>query len=96
MAEAAQLCRQQGVKLSIGVYPWAEQISGRRLKSKQVLFWREFAKKERVGFVDLFPYFINKIPTEKILSMYFIPGDVHWNEAGHALVARGIMNNMEK
>jgi len=96
MAKLAELCSRHGVKLDIGVYPWPVQVLGHRLNSKQVVFWRDFASKRGIGFIDLFPYFINKTSASKIVEAYFIPGDVHWNAAGHALVARGILQHLAR
>lgn len=96
MGQVAELCRRRGIELTIGVYPWPEQIKARRLNSKQVVFWRDFAGKEKTGFIDLFPHFIGKTPAEAVLSRYFIKGDVHWNAAGHALVAGALLPKLQK
>ncbi|HVR64834.1 MAG TPA: SGNH/GDSL hydrolase family protein [Polyangia bacterium] len=79
--------RAHGMPVHVIVYPWPEQIRARDLESKQVTMWRDFARRENVGFTNLFPDFFRD-DAEAVIKAYFIDGDSHWNESGHALVAR--------
>jgi len=118
-----ELCAQKNIKLYIVVYPWPTQIYFRDINSIQVRYWKEFAVRNRIDFVDLFPDFMKLDPGatvdvpgrnretaeslfvgidlfppfvgraphpafRDIYMKYFIPDDVHWNPAGHVLVAR--------
>lgn len=82
-----ELLRANGIKLTISVYPWPDQIYRHDLDSKQVQFWEAWAKKNHVLFINHFPDFINEKNWREMLDEYFIPGDVHWNAKGHRLVA---------
>ena len=50
---------------------------------------RSFCEREKVGFVNLFPAFIDAAlgGPDAVYDRYFIRDDVHWNEAGNARVA---------
>jgi hypothetical protein len=87
MDQLLQLCREEGVRLTVAVYPWPDQIVRADLDSRQARFWRAWAQARNVDFLDYFPEFINKTPPRQVLERYFIPEDIHWNEAGHRLVA---------
>ena len=80
--------KERGIPLTVAVYPWPDQILARDLDSKQVTFWRAWAEERGAGFVNLFPTFINERDPVAVITDDFIPYDVHFNEAGHQLVAR--------
>ncbi len=80
-------CREHDIRLTVAVYPWPDQIVRGDLQSRQSRFWRAWTASRSVDFVDLFPAFIDQTPPAQVLERYFIPGDIHWNEAGHKLVA---------
>lgn len=51
------------------------------------LYDENFAEKNGIGFINLYPAFINP-PVSAALGMeFFIPNDNHWNKNGHWLVA---------
>ncbi len=77
------------IDMTLVVYPWPTQILHQDRDSIQVTFWRAWAEERSVRFLDLFPDFIpaGEAPRE-VIRTYFIPGDLHWNEQGHRLVAR--------
>jgi hypothetical protein len=86
-----ELLAARGIRLTVAVYPWPDQVRHIDLKSKQVTFWREWAAAHGAGFIDHFPQFIDGTPADGVLDRYFIPGDVHWNEAGHKVIADGFL-----
>lgn len=89
MRSLAGFAREHAIELVIVVYPSPYQIFANERAGKQTEFWRAFAERERVGFVDLFPAFVDpaRLPADAAYERYFIPDDVHWNEAGQAFVA---------
>ncbi len=89
-----RLLRRYRIGMTLVVYPWPTQILHRDLNSIQVRFWREWAAEHSVHFMDLFPDFIpeGRDPKE-VIRKYFIPGDIHWNEAGHRLVSDRLLEN---
>jgi hypothetical protein len=89
LSALAELCARRGLPLTLVVYPWPANILASELSHPQVTHWRAFAAEHGARFVDLFPDFIgaDHDPHDTIARL-FIEGDVHWNAAGHALVAR--------
>ncbi len=91
MNKLYDLLEEQNIKLTVAVYPWPDQIINNNLDCIQVSFWRDWSAGHDVKFLDYFPYFVKPNNTERdnklILDKYCIPGDVHWNEEGHSLVA---------
>ncbi|MCF8352027.1 MAG: hypothetical protein K9H15_12725 [Bacteroidales bacterium] len=94
MAKLAELCREKFIGLTIVVYPWPVQIVAGDLESIQVQFWQRFSKEYKTGFVNLFPAFFEGAPEVNVVEKYYIPGDVHFNEKGHELVARKLLENL--
>ena len=88
MDELYDLLAARNIKLTIAVYPWPEQILKRDLDSIQVGIWQKFCHDRHVPFLNYFPVFVqSKIEASKMISDYFIKGDVHWNDKSHAVVA---------
>jgi hypothetical protein len=88
MRKLSELCRAHGISMNIAVYPWPAQIRRRELRSRQVKIWRRFSEENRALFLNYFPDFIAAGDARATVGRYFIRGDVHWNAAGHELVAR--------
>lgn len=86
------LLAERGIALTIAVYPWPDQIAHRDLDSIQVRFWQKWAEENGVRFFNLFPVFIKGQIPEDSLRKYYIKGDVHWNAAGHRLVAESFLD----
>ncbi len=89
MDKLYRLCKDHGIKLTVAVYPWPHQIKARDIDSKQVAVWKKFTQDRGLAFIDYFPDFIGSSSPDSIIQKYFIKGDVHWNEAGHGLIAQG-------
>jgi len=86
----AGLLRPRGIRLTVAVYPWPDQIRHHDLASVQVSFWRQWAADHGAGFIDYFPRFVRP-EADHVLASNFIRGDIHWNEAGHEVVAEGFL-----
>jgi hypothetical protein len=80
-----RLMREHNVSLTLAVYPWPDQIRAGDKKSIQEVEWQRFCQEHNIGFVSYFSEFVRE-NAEETVQQYFIPGDVHWNEKGHALV----------
>lgn len=84
------LCHARGLELTLVVYPAPAQLQARERDSPHVRRWREWCAREQVGFVDLFPAFLDAGAPADIYRALFIAGDVHWNAEGHRLVAEAL------
>jgi len=90
MTRLAELLRARRIPLTIVVYPWADQLKVNDRSSPHVTYWRQWAKRERADFIELFtPFFAeaDSLGTEEAITRYFIQDDVHWSASGHRLVA---------
>ncbi|MCX6305735.1 MAG: hypothetical protein NT040_12300 [Bacteroidetes bacterium] len=90
MQKLYDLCTRNGIKLTIAVYPWPDQIRQNDLECKEVIIWKDFAQLHQIRFIDFFPDFITAQDTS-VIKKYFIEGDVHWNEQGHKKIADKII-----
>ena len=77
------LCASHGAVLTVVVYPWPRQLRNQWDARFLSLVWSSLAEEDGIRLVDLTPGFLE---IESWRS-YFIPGDNHWNEKGHQLVA---------
>jgi hypothetical protein len=80
-----QICRDWHCKVTLVVYPLPDQIAAHDRDSIQVRYWRDWCAKRDVRFINGFEPFFHE-PADVVLRKYFIPGDVHYNEAGHRLL----------
>jgi hypothetical protein len=80
------LLDKYNIKLIVGIYPWPDQVYHKDLNSRQVIIWQDWAIQHNVKFFNMFPAFINLGNPQKVITDYYIQGDVHWNAKGHALV----------
>lgn len=94
MDELLLLLRARKIDLVLAVYPWPDQLDARDLDSIQVRFWRSWCEGRAVPFVDLFPLFIGARSAVDVYDEYFIPGDSHWNAAGHRLVGDELVRRL--
>jgi lysophospholipase L1-like esterase len=88
------LCRTHQIKMTIVIYPWTEQMQEEDWNSKQVTIWDNFAKTNQLDCVNFFPIFqrlCQQKGYDKMYQTYFIKGDVHWNEAGHRIIANEVI-----
>tara|TARA_B100000315_G_scaffold130026_1_gene119700 strand:- start:872 stop:2050 length:1179 start_codon:yes stop_codon:yes gene_type:complete len=92
MKKLTDLCKINGIRLNIVIYPWPYQIQKRDLNGLHVSEWTKFSENNGIKLLNLFPLFINDKPVDLILANYFIEGDVHWNRLGHKLIANSLFD----
>lgn len=94
MTQLSDLLNRHTIGLTVAVYPWPDQIYHRDLDSLQVRYWQRWGEENGVKVLNLFPSFIRKDrdPVGDI-ERFFITGDVHWNQAGHQLIADEFLNH---
>lgn len=81
------LLARHGIGLTVAVYPWPDQVLLGDRDSRQAAYWRAWAEQSGAGFLDYFPRFVGVGPPRETVRDYFIAGDIHWNAAGHRVVA---------
>ncbi|MDD2714435.1 MAG: SGNH/GDSL hydrolase family protein [Candidatus Wallbacteria bacterium] len=100
MDKLRAILAEKGIRLTVVVYPWPDQIFHQDLNSIQVVFWKNWCSERSVNFLDLFPLFVKENGTieesESTFKRYFIPMDIHWNEEGHRLVADRLFDYFSK
>ena len=87
MDRLAELLRARSIPLRLVIYPWPTQIERGERDNPHVAYWHEWSRRTGTPLLDLFPAFIGGEPGRQTLERLFIASDVHWNAAGHALVA---------
>ncbi|MCH7865136.1 MAG: SGNH/GDSL hydrolase family protein, partial [Proteobacteria bacterium] len=90
-----RLLKGKNILLTLVVYPWPHQIIVNNPNSIQVEYWQTWAKKNDVGFLNLFEIFFEGDAMSTI-EKNFIPSDVHWNNEGHKLVAKKLLDFIKK
>lgn len=102
MQKLADLCKARGIKMTVAVYPYPGEIQYRQRNSRQIDIWKKFSESNNISFINYYPDFFNapvlespntKASTNYVLNAYFIPGDPHWNEHGHRLIANKLPIN---
>ena len=92
----SELCNQNNIKVTIVIYPWPSIIDQRDPYNIQVGFWEKYCTMNNIGFINLYPYFINETNPTEMIQQYFIPGDVHWNIEGNQYVAEVLLKHLSE
>lgn len=87
MTEIATDLRKRGIALTVMVYPWPQQLPHLGRPSRAETVWADWAKENRVDFINLFRDFSRLGPAESIQKNYYLQNDWHWNDRGNAFVA---------
>jgi len=90
MKRVAALLARHGIPLTVAVYPWPQHLRLGDRNSLHRSFWKSWAAREHVKFVDLFePFFAaaDERGSDEVIDSLYVHGDVHWNAAGHQFVA---------
>ena len=93
MDQIRALTAARGIDLVVGVYPWTDQILGADRDSRQVRFWSQWCRERGVRFLDFFPDFVSddEAANGAVVERYFIPDDIHFNEAGNRYFAERLI-----
>lgn|GEM_PF-702564 len=82
-----ELCQKHQIPLTITVHPWRTQVKKGEAEDRHTQYWQKFAQENDIGFINLYPVFINELPAGKVIQNHFIEDDNHWTASGHQLVA---------
>ena len=80
------LCDKNNIKVALVIYPWPGQILYDKVNSKHVNIWKKFCEQRCENFINLFPLFfdeINQNSKEKVVELFYLKNDVHFNEDAH-------------
>ncbi len=95
MQALADLLRQNGIPLTIAVYPWPALIASYDPDNRQVTMWREFCAQNCKTFIDLFPAFnAAKQAHADWYERLFIFGDFHFSAEGNRLMFRELTKHL--
>ena len=93
LVKILEILRQHRVQPVLVIYPWLEQVDAGVVPSPAEILWTEWARQHDVPLVNLFPMFV---PLGKTYEKTFcLPGDGHWNAAGHKKVAEVLIPRIE-
>ena len=94
------LNKEHKIETTIVVYPWISNIYYNDLDSLQVEIWKKFSQKNKIKFLNLFPFFIeanrDHIKNKEIIKEFFIPFDIHYNKRGHEVIAKAFLDFYNK
>ncbi|MBM3577495.1 MAG: SGNH/GDSL hydrolase family protein [Alphaproteobacteria bacterium] len=91
-----QLLSSRGIALSVGVYPWPQQLLYDVENSRQARIWRDWCAGKCRKFFDHFPdFFAYKTQDHDFIRSLYFWGDFHFNAKGNALLAQGLIKNYE-
>jgi len=96
VAQLDSLCKINGVELIVSVHPWQSQVEKGDTTNYYVASWSAFCLKREIGFINLYPVFINSENPYIVMRDYYIKEDNHWNERGHAAVAKYLKERILK
>ena len=93
-----ELLEGEGVKLSVGVYPWPAQIREMMLNDSdsnlQAEIWRDFCINRCAHFINMFPRYFDLVKNssvDDVYNRYFIQGDIHYNREGNQLIYEALL-----
>lgn len=90
-----ELLAANGMPLSVGVYPWPQQLLYDEENSRQAQIWRDWCAGKCKRFFDHFPAFFEaKRRDPDFVRKLFIWGDVHYNARGNEILADGLIEKV--
>ena len=95
MRRLKELCERNDIGLTISVHPWPDQVLKGDTTNLFVESWRDFASNNNVGFINLYPVFINETNAVITANQCYIQGDNHWNATGHRKVGEALVDHFE-
>ena len=85
---------EKNIPLSVGVYPWPQQLLYDKEDSRQVAVWRDWCENKCRRFFNHFSALVAyKREHPNFLRDLFIWGDIHYNSFGNELIARDLVTH---
>ena len=88
------ILKERNIEMSIGVYPWPQQLKNDKVNSEHVNMWKKFCISKCKYFVNFFPIFFEKMNNSSYINVYkkyFFWNDVHFNKEGNKLIANKLL-----
>ena len=92
------LLKKNNIKMSVGIYPWPAQILYDNSQSKIVKLMSNFCINKCEFFFNNFTDFFNEttlVNKEKVISKYYIEGDVHFNSLGNEKIFQNFVRTFK-
>ena len=87
-----EILAAHGIALSVGVYPWPQQLLYDSEQSRQVAIWRDWCAGKCRNFFDHFPVFFQyKRDHPGFLRELFIWGDIHYSALGNKVLGNSLI-----
>ena len=83
----ADYLRDRGIPMTLVIYRWPQYRMPAAGEGLYQRYWRKWAARHGVNFIDLFHLFDGREP----LSQWHLPGDDHWSGRGHEAVAEALL-----
>jgi len=99
MEELYTMLKERNIKLSIGIYPWPNQLKYDVVNNKQAKIWRDFCKEKCSYFINTMPAFFKYLQSNGEVKTYqdlYYDGDVHFNKNGNRIIFEEIKKNFLK
>jgi hypothetical protein len=91
-----QVLAEHDIALSVGVYPWPQQLLYNDEESRQVEIWRDWCAGKCRGFFDHFPAFFRyKQDNPHFLKELFIWGDIHFTALGNQILGDDLIEQYQ-
>jgi lysophospholipase L1-like esterase len=99
MDRLAAFLADRGVRLTVVVYPWPDQLIAGDRDSRQVSHWNAFCRRAGCTFVDAFAPFFDLVEkqggAEAVIRGFYLAFDTHFNARGHALMAETVARRLD-
>jgi hypothetical protein len=87
-----EVLSNHGISLSVGIYPWPQQLLYDDENSRQVKIWRDWCAGKCKRFYNHFPTFFQyKDRDPDFVRDLFIWADTHYNPYGHEVLANDLI-----
>jgi hypothetical protein len=94
MRKLKRLLDDRGIKMTIVVYPWPDQLAHDKPDHLGMTLWRDFCARERcAGFIDANGVFFEQVEQPGLLpalNRYYIQNDIHFTAEGNRLLFEAV------
>ena len=91
MDEISAMLSLRGIKLTVMVYPWPQQLPYLGKTGRAEIFWGDWAREHKSDFISLYPHFAQEGNADEIRKRYYWKNDAHWNEDGQRFAAKTLL-----